>query len=89
MRTFPPIKAQSLLTGGAAGSTLGQMDFDDLFIGKPADPLTEVIRQDLAPLSIDELDQRIAILKSEIERVQSHMAEAERHRASADELFKR
>ncbi len=65
------------------------MDFDDLFAGKPADPLTELTRQDLGPLSIAELEARIATLKAEIARVESHMAEAERHRASADELFKR
>jgi uncharacterized small protein (DUF1192 family) len=65
------------------------MDIDDLFAGKPADPLTEVTKQDLGPLSIDELVARIAILKEEIARVETHMADAERHRASADELFKR
>ena len=65
------------------------MDFDDLFAGKPADPLTEATRQDLGPLSIDELDARIATLKAEITRVEQHMTEATRHRASADDLFKR
>jgi uncharacterized small protein (DUF1192 family) len=65
------------------------MDIDDLFAGKPADPLTEVTKQDLGPLSIDELVARIETLKAEIERVEKHMADAERHRVSANELFKR
>ena len=65
------------------------MDIDDLFAGKPADPLTEVTKQDLGPLSIEELMERIETLKAEIARVEQHMADAERHRASADELFKR
>ena len=65
------------------------MDEDDFFSSKPQDPLTQVTRQDLGPLSIDELNERIAILKAEIERVETHMAEASRHRSAADELFKR
>jgi len=65
------------------------MDIDDLFAGKPADPLVEVTKQDLGPLSIDELVARIETLKAEVARVEKHMADAERHRASADELFKR
>ena len=71
------------------GSTLRVMDIDDLFAGKPADPLTEVTKQDLGPLSIDELVARMETLKAEVARVETHMADAERHRASADELFKR
>ena len=65
------------------------MDLDELFPDKPKDPLAELIKQDLGPLSIDELVARIEILKEEIARVETHMADAERHRASADELFKR
>jgi len=65
------------------------MDLDELFPDKPKDPLTELIKQDLGPLSIDELVARIEILKAEIVRVETHMADAERHRSAADELFKR
>ena len=65
------------------------MDLDDLFPDKPKDPLTELGRQDLGPLSIDELDARIAALKEEIARVEAHMDNATRHRATAEELFKR
>ncbi|HXG99752.1 MAG TPA: DUF1192 domain-containing protein [Sphingomicrobium sp.] len=65
------------------------MDFDDLFSSKPGDPLAEVVKQDLGPLSLDELAERIETLRGEIDRVEQHLAEAASHRASADDLFKR
>ncbi len=65
------------------------MDEDDFFTSRPQDPLTQVTKQDLGPLSIDELKQRIETLKSEIARVETHMADATRHRSAADELFKK
>jgi uncharacterized small protein (DUF1192 family) len=65
------------------------MDEDDFFSSKPQDPLTQVMKQDLGPLSIEELNERIATLKGEIERVETHMVEATRHRSAADELFKK
>ena len=63
------------------------MDLDDLFSGKPSDPLTELARQELGPLSVAELDERIAALRAEIARVEAHLAETAAHRASADALF--
>ena len=65
------------------------MDEDDFFSTKPADPMTLACKQDLGPLSVAELDERIALLKGEIARVEAHMAETEAHRSAADELFKR
>ena len=65
------------------------MDEDDFFTSKPDDPLTKLVKQDLGPLSIAELEERIALLKDEIARVETHMAEASRHRSIADELFKK
>jgi uncharacterized small protein (DUF1192 family) len=65
------------------------MDEDDFFSSRPQDPLTQVTRQDLGPLSVDELQERIATLKAEIERVEQHMVNAARHRSAADELFKK
>ena len=65
------------------------MDLDDLFPDKPKDPLTELTRQDLGPLSVDELEARIAALKEEIARVEAHMAAAAQHRSAAEELFKK
>ena len=65
------------------------MDEDDFFTSKPQDPLTQVTKQDLGPLSLAELEERIAILKGEVERVEAHMTEASRHLSAADELFKK
>jgi uncharacterized small protein (DUF1192 family) len=65
------------------------MDEDDFFSSRPQDPLTQVTKQDLGPLSIDELKARIETLKGEIERVETHMVNATRHRSAADELFKK
>lgn len=65
------------------------MDLDELFPGKPEDPLTQLTRQDLDPLSIDELHARIALLEQEIARTRAKIEAAVNHRASADALFKR
>jgi uncharacterized small protein (DUF1192 family) len=65
------------------------MDLDELFPGKPADPLTQLTKQDLDPLSVEELEERIRTLEGEIERVRSKMNAAVSHRASAEQLFKK
>ena len=65
------------------------MDLDDLFPDKPKDPLTELGRQDLGPLSIDELQARVEALKAEIARVEAHRDAATKHRSAAEELFKK
>jgi uncharacterized small protein (DUF1192 family) len=65
------------------------MDEDDFFTSKPSDPLTLLIKQDLGPISVDELSERIEILKAEIARVEAHLADTAQHRNAADELFKR
>ena len=65
------------------------MDFDDLLSSKPKDPLTELVKQDLGPRSLDELAVRIETLKAEIVRVEAHRDDAARHRDAADDLFKR
>ncbi len=65
------------------------MDIDELFPSKPDDPLVALGRQDLDPLSLDELDARIAGLKAEITRVEAHIERVRNHRSEADELFKK
>lgn len=70
-------------------STLGVMDIEELFPSKPGDPLTELARQDLDPLSVHELHERIAALKTEIHRVETHIEAVSKHRSAAEELFKR
>jgi uncharacterized small protein (DUF1192 family) len=65
------------------------MDLDDLFPSKPGDPLEELKKQDLDPMSIEELKSRIEALEAEIARVDAHMKRAQDHRSAADELFKK
>ena len=65
------------------------MDLEDLFPSKPGDPLVELARQDLDPMSVEELKARIESLKDEIDRVQAHMQRAELHRSAAEELFRK
>jgi uncharacterized small protein (DUF1192 family) len=85
----PPLAA-SLLTWVFHGSTLrAAMDDDDFFSSKPQDPLTQVTKQDLGPLSVDELQLRIETLKGEIARVETHMQAASAHKSAAEQLFKK
>ena len=65
------------------------MDLDELFPNKPEDPLALLARQDLDPLSVDELHERIAGLEAEIERVRAKIDAAVNHRASAEQLFRK
>jgi uncharacterized small protein (DUF1192 family) len=65
------------------------MDMDELFARKPAEPLTLVTRQDLDPLSVAELHERLEILAVETARVKQKLDGAVNHKASADALFKR
>ena len=65
------------------------MDLEDLFPSQPGDPLVELARQDLDPMSIEELEARIEALTAEIARVEAHMAQAQTHRSAAEELFKK
>ena len=65
------------------------MDTDDFLPKRADDPLVALTRQDLDPLSVEELQARIATLESEIGRVRLKLQTAVNHRASADALFKR
>ena len=65
------------------------MDLDELFPGKPEDPLAQLTRQDLDPLSVDELHERIAALEAEIARVRAKIDASVNHRASAEALFRK
>lgn len=65
------------------------MDLDELFPSKPGDPLTELAKQDLDPMSIEELKTRVEALKGEIARVEAHMQRAQNHRSAAEDLFRK
>ena len=65
------------------------MDLDDLFPSKPDDPLVVLGRQDLDPLSIEELHERIESLKAEIARVEAHIQRVQAHRSAAEDIFRK
>ena len=65
------------------------MDSDDLPLNRSTDPLALLGRQDLDPLSVHELEERIAGLEAEIARVRRQIDRVVNHRASADALFRR
>ncbi len=73
----------------AAAVNFSAMDLDELFPGKPDDPLTQLTRQDLDPMSVEELQSRIAILEAEIARARGRIDAAVSFRASADGIFKK
>lgn len=65
------------------------MDSDENLPLRRDDPLTLLVRQDLDPLSVDELEARITALKAEITRCEGKIAFATTHRSAADALFKK
>ena len=83
------VTGAGLLTWRRGRSTFRLMDLDELFPSKPDDPLVALAKQDLDPMSIEELKLRIEALKAEIGRVEAHIQRVETHRSAAEELFKR
>ena len=66
------------------------MDFEDASPrSRPGDLLKQLAREDLDPLSVAELDERIAVLTAEIERARVKKERAVNHKASAEALFKK
>jgi uncharacterized small protein (DUF1192 family) len=63
------------------------MDDDDPL--RRDDVLSQLVRQDIDPLSVAELHARIALLESEIARCNSKISFAVNHKASADALFRK
>lgn len=53
------------------------------------DPLEQLIKQDLDPLSMEELEDRIQKLTSEISRCESKKNFTKSHRIHADNLFRK
>ena len=65
------------------------MEADDSLPRAKSDPVALLARQDLDPLSADELAARIAALEAEIVRTRDHAQRAVNHLATADQLFSR
>ncbi|MFC7396274.1 DUF1192 domain-containing protein [Chelatococcus sp. GCM10030263] len=55
---------------------------------RPRPQLNHVIGQDLSLLSVDELAERIALLRAEIGRLEAALAAKEASRAKADAVFR-
>ncbi len=64
------------------------MDGDDRPRPK-GDAASQLATEDLSPYSMDELGERIALLKAEIARVETHRDKSSAHMAAADALFGR
>lgn len=81
--------SHAILTASLIGSTLTSMDMDDFTPNRGRNPLGPLQAQDLGPLSVTDLEERIAALQAEIERTRTHMEQTARHRAGAEALFKK
>jgi len=56
---------------------------------RPKKKLAHEIGQDLALLSVEELGERIALLRDEIDRLEAARAKKQASRSAADQFFKR
>ena len=61
------------------------MDDDD----RPKKKVAHEIGQELALLSVEELDARIALMREEIARLEADMAKKRASRSAADQFFKK
>jgi uncharacterized small protein (DUF1192 family) len=63
--------------------------FDDDLPLKKGSPLEAVVREDLDPLSLEQLEERIAVLEAEIIRAQADIKRKSTHMSAAEALFKK
>lgn len=61
------------------------MDDDE----RPKKKIAHEIGQDLALLSVDEIAERIALLREEIDRLEGALSKKRASRSAADQFFKR
>ena len=61
------------------------IDDDD----RPKKKITHEIGQELTLLSVDELAERVALLKDEIARLEANMASKRATKSAADQFFKK
>ena len=66
----------------------GREDDDNIFGAPPRKKATHEVGQTLDALSVDELDERIALLKEEIARLETARGAKQASRAAADSFFK-
>ncbi|MEZ5655750.1 MAG: DUF1192 domain-containing protein [Sphingobium sp.] len=65
------------------------MDTEDNLPRRADDPLRQVMLQDLDPLSVTELEERVAALETEIARTKEKIQFSVNHKASAEALFRK
>ena len=65
------------------------MEPDDPLAKRPDDPVSLLVRQDLDPLSVTELEARISALEGEIARCREKIKKAVNHRITAEALFRK
>jgi uncharacterized small protein (DUF1192 family) len=83
-------RPEEALTRAHFRATMLRMDFEDASPrSRAGDLLKALVREDLDPLSVAELDERIAALTAEIERTRAKRERAVNHKASAEALFKK
>lgn len=63
--------------------------FDDDLPLKKGSPLEAVVREDLDPLSLEQLKERITVLEAEIVRAQADIKRKSTHMSAAEALFKK
>ncbi|UTW59710.1 DUF1192 family protein [Kordiimonas sp. SCSIO 12603] len=63
------------------------MDFDDLPLKKDT-PTAALEKEDLSEASVDQLEERITVLKIEITRTEEEIKAKKASRAAADAFFK-
>ena len=66
-----------------------RMDQDEFAPRLKQNALADLQRQDLDPLSVDELKERIALLETEIARTRMRLSRSTGDRASAEALFRK
>ena len=71
--------------GASEGNEMTGFGDDD----RPLPKTTHEIGQDLSPLSLEDIDRRIALLKQEIGRLEASRADKQASKAAADSFFKR
>lgn len=72
---------------GNAANPAGQMDDEDRPLRR-GDAANQLSRESLDSYSREELDERIALLEAEIERVKAHRGKSDAHRQAAEAFFK-
>lgn len=65
------------------------MDIEDNLPRRADDPVRLLTLQDLDPLSLSELESRIAALEAEIGRTRKKIRTSVHHKASAEALFRK